>query len=253
MLVTVAASTAAGAVRTKEIEYKQDGTGTPLKGMIAWDDAKTGKRPGVLVVHEWWGLNEHARNAARHLAEAGYVAFALDMYGSGKSTEHRHDAEAMMNEAMKDPQAIVQRFSAALGQLKQDPHVDSQKIGAIGYCFGGAVVLNMVRAGENLKAVASFHGILATQAPAQKGQVHTPILVLAGDADPFVPKEQLDGFRKEMAAADVKADVIVYPGAKHGFTNPNAAKYGMPELAYDPTAAKESWEAMLKFFKENLG
>jgi dienelactone hydrolase len=251
MLVTVAASTAAGAVKTKEIEYKQEGTGTLLKGMIAWDDAQTGKRPGVLVVHEWWGLNDHSRNAARHLAEAGYVGFALDVYGDGKSTEQRHDAEAMMKEAMKDPAAVKARFDAALSQLEQDPHVDPTKIAAIGYCMGGAVVLNMARAGEALKAVVSFHGILATQAPARTGAIKGRVLALTGDADPFVPTAQVDAFRKEMADAGVKADVVVYPGGvKHAFTNPNAAKYGMPELAYNATAAKESWDAMLKLFKE---
>src|SRR6266542_1178737 len=178
MLVTVAVSTVAGAVKTKEIEYKQEGTGTPLKGMIAWDDAQTGKRPGVLVVHEWWGLNEHARNAARKLAEAGYVGFALDMYGNGKSTTHQHDAEMMMNDTVKDPAVIAARFNAALAQLKQDPHVDPEKVAAIGYCFGGAVALSMARAGVDLDAVVTFHGILSTQTPAEKGKIKPRLLVL---------------------------------------------------------------------------
>jgi dienelactone hydrolase len=253
MLVTVAASTAAGAVKTREIEYKQEGTGTPLKGMIAWDDAQTGKRPGVLVVHEWWGLNDYARSSARKLAEAGYVAFALDMFGNGKSTDQRHDAEAMMGAAMKDPQAMIQRFNAAMSQLEHDPHVDPTRIGAIGYCFGGAVVLNMARAGENLKAVVSFHGILATEHPAEKGQVHARILALAGDSDPFVPAAQVTAFEKEMQAAGAQVRVKVYPHAKHAFTNPDAAKYGMPELEYNADAAKDSWNEMLKLFKETLG
>jgi dienelactone hydrolase len=253
MLVTVAASTAAGAVKTREIEYKQEGSGTPLKGMIAWDDAKSGKRPGVLVVHEWWGMNDRMRDVARHLAEAGYVGLALDVYGHGNSTDQRQHAEAMMNEAMKDPAAIKARFDAALAQLKQDPHVDATQVAAIGYCMGGAVVLNMARAGEDLKAIVSFHGILATQTPAKPGAIKGRVLALAGDSDPFVPKEQVDAFRKEMADAGVKADIVVYPGAKHAFTNANAAKYGMPELAYNATAAKESWDAMLKLFKQVFG
>jgi len=253
MLVTVAASTAAGAVKTREIEYKQEGSGTPLKGMIAWDDAKSGKRPGVLVVHEWWGMNDRMRDVARHLAEAGYVGLALDVYGHGNSTDQRQHAEMMMNEAMKDPAAIKARFDAALAQLKQDPHVDTAQIAAIGYCMGGAVVLNMARAGEDLKAIVSFHGILAAQTPAKPGAIKGRVLALAGDADPFVPKEQVDGFRKEMADAGVKADIVVYPGAKHAFTNANAAKYGMPELAYNAAAAKESWDAMLKLFKQVFG
>src|SRR5689334_3599924 len=179
MLVTVAASTAAGAVKTREIEYKQEGSGTPLKGMIAWDDAKSGKRPGVLVVHEWWGMNDRMRDVARHLAEAGYVGLALDVYGHGNSTDQRQHAEAMMNEAMKDPAAIKARFDAALAQLKQDPHVDATQVAAIGYCMGGAVVLNMARAGEDLKAIVSFHGILATQTPAKPGAIKGRVLALA--------------------------------------------------------------------------
>jgi dienelactone hydrolase len=252
MLVTLAASTASGAVKTREIEYKQAGTGTPLKGMIAWDDAQTGKRPGVLVVHEWWGLNEHARTAARKLAEAGYVGFALDMYGNGQSTEHQHDAEAMMNAAMKDPAAIAARFNAALAQLKQDPHVDASKVAAMGYCFGGAVVLNMARAGADLSGVVSFHGILATQAPMQKGKFKGKVCVFAGNRDPFVPVADVENLRKEMNTAGVPVVVKVY-NAMHGFTNPNAAKYGMKELEYSPDAAKDSWDTALGFFKEIFG
>jgi len=253
MLVTVAASTAAGAVKTKEIEYKQEGTGTPLKGMIAWDDAQTGKRPGVLVVHEWWGLNEHARNAARKLAEAGYVGFALDMYGNGKSTTHQHDAEMMMNDTVKDPAVIAARFNAALAQLKQDPHVDPEKVAAIGYCFGGAVALSMARAGVDLDAVVTFHGILSTQTPAEKGKIKPRLLVLTGTADSFVPPEQVEALKKEMTAAGANFEVVTYPGAKHGFTNPKAAQYGMDALGYNADAAKQSWAAMLKLFKEVFG
>jgi dienelactone hydrolase len=253
MLVTVAASTAAGAVKTREIEYKQEGSGTPLKGLIAWDDANPGKRPGILVVHEWWGMNDRMRGVARQLAEAGYVGFALDVYGNGQSTEDHAHAEAMMNAAMKDPAAVKARFDAAVAQLRQDPHVDPTKIAAFGYCMGGAIALNMARAGEDLAAVVSFHGLLQTQTPARPGAIKGRILVLAGDADPFVPKEQIDAFRKEMADAGAKADVVVFPGAKHAFTNPNAAKYGMPELAYNAAAAKASWADAMKLLKEVFG
>jgi dienelactone hydrolase len=252
MLLSVAASTASGAVKTREIDYKQEGTGTPLKGMIAWDDAKTGKRPGVLVVHEWWGLNEHARNAARQLAEAGYVGFALDMYGSGKSTEHQHDAEAMMNAAMSDPKQIAERFNSALAQLKQDPHVDATKVAAVGYCMGGAIVLNMARAGADLDGVVSFHGILATQTPMQKGKFKGKVAVYAGTRDPFVPVADIEKLRKEMDAAGVPVVIKEYD-AMHGFTNPNAAKYGMKELEYNAAAAKDSWTNSLGFLKQIFG
>src|SRR5207247_6714722 len=237
-------------VKTRELEYRQGET--VLQGFIAWDDAARGKRPGVLVVHEWWGHNEHARNQARRLAEAGYVGFALDMYGKGKVTTHPQDAQAFVSEVTKDPAVLAARFNAALDQLKRDPHVDTTKIAAIGYCFGGAVVLDMARTGAPLAAVATFHGALATKTPAQPGKTKARILVLAGGADPFVPPEQIDAFKREMQAAGARFDVIVYPGAKHGFTNPTAGQYGMDQPAYNAEADQQSWAAMLKLFKEVL-
>jgi dienelactone hydrolase len=235
-------------VKTRELDYRAGDTA--LQGFIAWDDAARGRRPGVLVVHEWWGMNEHARNQARRLAEAGYVGFALDMYGKGKVTTHPQDAQAFVSEVTKDPAVLAARFNAALEQLKRDPHVDTTRIAAIGYCFGGAVVLGMARSGADLAAVVTFHGALATTSPAQPGKVKARVLVLAGGADPFVPPEQLEAFKREMQAAGARFDVITYPGAKHGFTNPAAATYGMPQLAYDAAADRESWAAMLKLFKE---
>ena len=238
-------------IQTKEVEYRQGGT--VLKGFIAWDDAVAGKRPGVLVVHEWWGLNDHARNQARRLAEAGYVGFALDMYGAGKVTTHPQDAQAFATEATKDPAIVAARFNAALDLLKRDPHVDPARIAAIGYCFGGGVVLGMARSGADLAAVVSFHGSLGTKTPAEPGKVKARVLVLAGGADPFVPPEQVEAFRKEMQAAGARFDIVTYPGAKHGFTNPDAGSYGMAQLAYDPAADRQSWAAMLKLFREVLG
>jgi dienelactone hydrolase len=238
-------------IQTKEVEYRQGST--VLKGFIAWDDAVSGKRPGVLVVHEWWGLNDHARNQARRLAEAGYVGFALDMYGAGKVTTHPQDAQAFATEATKDPAVVAARFNAALELLKLDPHVDPARIAAIGYCFGGGVVLDMARSGADLAAVVSFHGSLGTKNPAQPGKVKARILVAAGGADPFVPPAQVEAFRKEMQAAGARFDIVTYPGAKHGFTNPDAAQYGMPQLAYDAAADRESWAAMRKLFHDVFG
>ena len=237
-------------VKTREIEYRQGDT--VLQGFLAWDDAAPGKRPGVLVVHEWWGHNEHARNQARRLAEAGYVGFALDMYGKGKVTTHPQEAQAFASEATKDPAVVAARFNAALDQLKRDPHVDTTHIAGIGYCFGGAVVLDLARAGAPLATVVTFHGALATKAPAQPGRVKARILVLAGGADPFVPPEQIEAFKREIQAAGARFEVIVYPGAKHGFTNPTASQYGMEQLAYNAEADRQSWAAMLKLFKEVL-
>jgi dienelactone hydrolase len=244
------ATPALAEVKTQEVEYKQGDT--VLQGFVAWDDAKKGKRPGVLVVHEWWGHNQHARNQAIRLAEAGYVGFALDMYGKGKVADHPDSAQAFMKEATKDPAALSARFNAALEQLKQNELVDTQRIGAIGYCFGGAVVLGQARAGADLKAVATFHGAIATETPAQPGKVKAKIIVLNGAADPMVTPEQREAFKKEMKAAKVKYEFIDLKGAKHGFTNPDADKHGMPALAYNAEADKKSWAEMLKFFKKNL-
>jgi dienelactone hydrolase len=244
------ASVASAAVKTREVEYTQDGT--KLHGFIAWNDAIKGKRPGVLVVHEWWGMNEHARRQAERVARAGYVGFALDMYGDGKVTTHPQDAQAFAAEATKDPAVVAARFNAARAQLEADPHVDTKHIGAIGYCFGGGVVLGMARSGADLGAVASFHGALATEHPAEAGKVKAPILVMTGTDDPFVTPDQVTKFEDEMKAAGANFRVIRYPGAKHGFTNPDAAKYGMSQLAYNASADKKSWAAMLSMFKKDL-
>jgi len=235
-------------IRTREIDYRQGDQ--VLQGFIAWNDAAKSRRPGVLVVHEWWGHNEHARNQARRLAEAGYVGFALDLYGKGKVATHPKDAEALMTEAAKDPAALEAKFNAALAQLKQAPHVDPGKIAAIGYCFGGAVVLGRARAGADLAVVVSFHGILATATPAKQGVVTARILVLTGAADPMVPPDQVAAFEREMTAAGATFQVVSYPGVKHGFTNPEADTRGMDALAYHADADKQSWAAMLALFKE---
>ncbi len=244
--------TAEAKVKTKEIEYKQGDT--TLQGFLAWDDAAKGKRPGVLVVHEWWGHNQHARNQAIRLAKAAYVGFALDLYGKGKVTTHPQDAKRFVMEATKDPQILAARFDAALDVLKKQPQVDAEKIGVVGYCFGGGVALNMARAGEDLAGVATFHASLAPSgAPAQPGTVKAHILVQTGGADPNIPKEQVEAFEKEMKDAGVDARVIVYPNAKHSFTNPDADKAGMAALAYDPQADKQSWAEAVKFFKQVFG
>jgi len=238
-------------VQTKEVRYKQGDT--EHTGFFAWDAQAKGKQPGVIVVHEWWGHNEHARNQAKRLAEAGYVAFALDMYGKGKVATHPKDAEAFMKEATRDPEVAAARFNTALELLRKDPHVDRNRIAAIGYCFGGGVVLNMARSGADLAAVASFHGALATNTPAQKGKVKARVLVLTGADDPMNPPELVESFKKEMDAAGARYQVISYPGVKHSFTNPDASKAGMDGLAYDAEADRKSWQEMLKLFKEVFG
>jgi dienelactone hydrolase len=238
-------------LKTQEVEYKQ-GT-TVLSGFFAWDDAVKGKRPGVLVVHEWWGLNEHAREQARRLAKAGYVGFAIDMYGKGKVATHPDDAKKFMSEAMASPAVAKARFDAGLALLKKRPEVNPKQIGAAGYCFGGAVALEMARAGEPLAFVATFHGALATKTPAKKGAVKPRLLIMTGSDDPMVDKTQVDALKSEMTAAGAKYEVIEYPGAKHAFTNPDAGKYGMPGIEYNAKADQDSFAALLKLMSELFG
>jgi dienelactone hydrolase len=222
------------------------------KGYLAYDDAVTGKRPGVLVVHEWWGHNEHARNSARKLAEAGYVALALDMYGDGKRADHPDQAGKFAGEVGKNLPLMKSRFEAGMKLLRKQAQVDDMRVAAIGYCFGGSVVLQMAREGENLRGVASFHGGLATEHPAKPGKVKARVLVLNGAEDAMVPAEQIAAFKKEMESARVDYRLVNYPGAKHSFTNPdadaNGAKFNMP-LAYNAKADQESWAELQAFLK----
>ncbi len=236
-------------VQTKEITYSADGT--TLKGFLAWDPTLSGPRPGILVVHEWWGLNDYARSRAEQLARLGYTAFAVDMYGNGRTAAHPSDAKDLMMSVTQSPDTVLARFQAALNVLKKQSTVDPDRIGAIGYCFGGAVALSGARSGMDLKAVASFHGALAGLAPV-KEPVKARILVCTGADDPMIPAEQVEAFKQEMKGTDL--EVISYPGAKHGFTNPkadeNRDKYDLQFLAYSPEADAKSWEAMKELFKK---
>lgn len=235
-------------IETREFDY-QGPDGQPLHGFIAWDAAQQGPRPGVLVVHEWWGQNEHTRGQARRLAASGYVGMAIDMYGKDKVTMHPQDAQAFVTEATKDPAVLAGRFNAALEQLKHDPHVDSTHIGAIGHCFGGMVVLSMARAGAPLDVVTSIHGALP-EGPVDSGTVHARVLVATGADDPFVPADKVAAFRQTMEKAGARIEVVTLPGAKHGFSNPQAGDYHMEQLAYNGHADTASWDAMLRTFRE---
>lgn len=238
-------------IKIQELSYKADDT--TLKGFLAYDDSIKEKKPGVIVVHEWWGHNDYARARATKLAELGYVALAVDMYGDGKTADHPDNAKKFMTEALANQELFLKKFQAGLELLKSQPQTDAEKVAAIGYCFGGATVLGMARAGLDLDGVVSFHGILATETPAQKGAVKAKVLAFHGDNDPFVPKEQADAFRKEMNDAEVDYTFVVYPGVQHGFTNPGATevgtKYELP-LVYDAEADASSWKQTQEFFKE---
>jgi len=248
MLVGVTA--ARSGVIGKEIEYTIDSV--TMKGYIAYDDNMKGKRPGVLVVHEWWGHNDYARKRAEMLAELGYVALAMDMYGNGKQASHPDDAGKFAGEVMQNLPMMNARFMAAMNLLKKHENVDPTRIAAIGYCFGGGVVLAMAREGIDLKAVISFHGSLATQHPAEKGKVKAKILVCNGEDDKFISAEDIKNFKDEMKSAGVDFRFVNYPGAVHSFTNPaateNGKKFNLP-LAYNEKADKKSWTDMQKLFK----
>jgi dienelactone hydrolase len=233
------------AIQTKEVTYKAGDT--TLKGFVAWDDAIKGKTPGVLVAHEFWGLNDYARVRAKKIAQLGYTALALDMYGDGKWSAHPKEAGEMFQAVMGDAALRTARFNAALEALKQQPTVDASHIGAIGYCMGGAVVLQAARAGTDLDVVASFHGALGAKERANKGDIKATVLVFNGEADSFVPAEQVAALKQEMKDADADFTYVGYPGVKHSFTNPGADKiakeFGM-DIAYDARADADSWSKL---------
>jgi len=237
-------------IETEEVSYKQGDTS--LRGFLAWDTSVTGKRPAVLLVHEWWGQNQHVRNQAVRLAKAGYIGFAIDMYGDGKVAKHPADAKTFMAEATSNFAVEKARFDAGLAWLKQRPQVDTKKIAAVGYCFGGGVVLDMLRTGEEFPLVATFHGALATKQVIKPGN-RSHVLILHGAADPMVPPEQVAAFKQEFDAAHVTYRIVEYPGVQHSFTNPDADKSGVPGLVYNAQAAEASFKELLKALKQTIG
>jgi dienelactone hydrolase len=239
------------AVVVKDVTYK-DGT-TTYKGVLAYDDVMKEKRPGMLVVHEWWGITKHVRDYTRELAEKGYTALAVDMYGEGKTVDNPKDAGALSGAVMGAPDVMKARFDAGKKYLLSQPTVDPKRMGALGFCFGGGVVLNVARMGEDLAGVASFHGSLGTKTPAKAGEVKSRVLVMNGADDPFVKPEAIDAFKKEMDAAKVNYRFVNYPGAVHAFTNPEATAKGQQfklPLAYNAEADAKSKAEMLKFFSD---
>lgn len=251
----IALSLGAGSVfaqlQTETVEYQVDGES--YTGYLAWNDSYEGPRPGVLVVHEWWGHNEFARDQAEKLAAAGYTAFALDMYGSGKLADHPRDAMAFMEAATADLDSVVNRFTTAMDILKQHETVDSNRIAAQGYCFGGAVVLNMARLGMDLAGVVSYHGSLGSPIEVSPGEISARIQVYTGGADPMVPADQVAGFVDSMMKAEADFTVTSFPGVRHSFTNPGAdrfaAEFDMP-VGFDQGAAERSWNGTMQFYQE---
>jgi dienelactone hydrolase len=247
--ILLCAPLAAGAaIQTERVEYR-DGD-TVLTGYLSYDDAIEGKRPGILVIHEWWGLNDYAKRRAEMLAELGYVAFAADMYGDNKVTDHAPDAQGWMQQITENQDAWRQRAMAGLDALKTSERVDTDKLAAIGYCFGGATVMQMAYAGADLDGVVSFHGSLPPASDVQPGQIKPSILIAHGRNDSFVPPERIGAFKNALDAAGADWQMVIYSGAQHGFTNPNADAYGMDALAHDPKADARSWTLMQGFFEE---
>ncbi|MDB6446989.1 MULTISPECIES: dienelactone hydrolase family protein [Pseudomonas] len=245
------------AIQTQEIPYTS-ADGTKLIGYYAYDDAIKGPRPGVVVVHEWWGLNDYAKRRARDLAGLGYSALAIDMYGDGKNTEHPKDAMAFMQAALKDGKAASARFQAGLDLLKKQPQTDPDKLAAIGYCFGGKVVLDAARQGVPLAGVVSFHGALVTNTPATPGSVKAKVLVEHGALDSMVTEDNVAAFKTEMDKAGADYQFVSLKGAKHGFSNPDAdrlshGEHGGPDIGYNKEADEKSWADMQSFFKKIFG
>lgn len=238
-----------GPIQTEEVSYT-DGE-TNMKGFLAFDKTKTEKRPAVLIVHEWWGHNDYTRKRAIQLAEMGYTALAIDMFGDGKQAAHPQDAMKFSGEVFQNLTAGEARFRAAMDLVKKHDSVNPEKVAAIGYCFGGGIVLHMARIGTDLDAVVSFHGSLDSHHEVAPGSIKAQIMVCNGQDDPFVTEEQIAAFKKEMDNAGAVYEFINYQGAVHAFTNPdadaNGEKFSLP-LAYDAHADTSSWNHMSILF-----
>lgn len=241
------AATARGEVQSREVTYRHDGV--ELKGYFAWDDARRGQRPGVVVVHEWWGRNAYAERRARELAGFGYAAFALDMYGGARATEDAEEAGERAGALYEDLELARARAAAGLETLRDQPEVDPTRVAAIGFCFGGTMALQMAYAGLDLSGVVSLHG--NPRPPAADDAVSAPVLVLHGADDPHVEAETLAEFEAAMASRGVDWQLVKYGGAVHAFTNPAANRAG--SAAYDPRAARRAWMDVRLFLGEVLG
>ncbi|MBW8370780.1 MAG: dienelactone hydrolase family protein [Thiobacillus sp.] len=246
-------SSALAAVIGKDVSYKAGDT--TMKGYLAYDDDARGRRAGVLVVPEWWGANDYARKRARMLASEGYVALVVDMYGEGQIADNPKDAGTLAGNVNRNPTLAYARFDAARKILDRQPNVKKGETAALGYCFGGGVVLNMVRSGMPLKAAVSYHGVLATDMSVKPGDIKTKLRIFHGEADALVPPEQVEAFKTEMNNAKADYMFVSYPGVKHTFTNREAdsyaAQFNLP-LKYDNAADNDSWTRTLEFLKATL-
>jgi dienelactone hydrolase len=235
-------------MKTEDIHYR-DGA-LNMSGYAAWDDSKPGKRPGVLVVHEAWGLGEHVIERAKMLAQMGYVALAADMYGDRQQIGTMEEVMKVVGDLRAHPQKIRTRARAALAALAALPVCDPARLGGIGFCFGGTTVLELARDGADVRGVVAFHGGLETQAPAEKGKVKASVLVCTGADDPMIPPTQVNAFEDEMRNAGADWQVISYGGTVHSFTNPKADGSIAPGILYNAATDRRAWAAMTAFFNE---
>jgi len=248
-LATVAFTTSAhAAIKTEVVEYKSGGT--PLQGFLAYDDASTKPRPGILLIHDWMGVEGYAESRARQLAELGYVAFAADIYGKGVRPADPKQAGALAGKYKGDRALYRERLKSGLAQLTGNKLVAPGKVAVIGYCFGGTGALELARSGADLKGVVTFHGGLGTPTPADAKNIKCPVLVLHGADDPMVKPDEVAAFKKEMDDARVKYTFIAYPGAVHAFTRPDVGSDKSKGVAYNEEADHKSWAEMKKFFSQ---
>ena len=241
-------STLLGAIRTETVEYREGDT--VLEGFVAWDDAISGPRPGVLVVHQWMGLTDYEKKRCEMLAGLGYVAFAADIYGKGVRPANPGEAGGMAGKYKADRPLLRRRVAAGLAQLKSLPTCNASKTAAIGYCFGGTTVLELARAGADVAGVVSFHGGLGSPTPADAANIRGKVLALHGADDPFVPAAEVAGFEKEMREAKCDWQLVAYGGAVHSFTHWTAGSDNSKGAAYNEKADRRSWAAMVAFFQE---
>lgn len=223
-----------------------------MNGYIAYDDNMEGERPGILVVHEWWGHDEHARNSAEKLAELGYVALAVDMYGNGRTADHPEDAMQFSGEVMGNFENASERFTAAMETLRNHSMVNGEQIGAIGYCFGGSVILAMAHSGADLDGIVAFHAGLQLPVTPEE-EIDTEILILNGADDPMVSEEDIENLTSAYDELDISYEFVNYEGATHAYTNPAADSLGQEfdlPLAYNADVDEQSWERMKQFFDE---
>jgi dienelactone hydrolase len=251
LLLSTAMLAAAGslhaAIQSKVIDYKQGDT--PLEGVLVWDDSVSGPRPGVLVVHQWLGITDYEKHRAEMLAQLGYVAFCADIYGKGVRPKDTAEAGAQATKYKSDRALLRERVKAGLEQLKSSDLVDTHRVAAIGYCFGGTTVIELGRSGAQLNGIVSFHGGLDSPTPADGRNIKCPLLACHGADDPFEKPEDLAAFESEMRDAKVDWRLIMYGGAVHAFTQPNPG-FVNPGAKYNAKADKRSWEDMKMFFAE---